>query len=269
MFEFKEGQLRALQLKSLEILKDFKSFCDQNGLSFFLCGGGCIGAVRHGGFIPWDDDVDLFMPRADYERLYKIWQDTDRYALIRTDEGKYCGQYITTLVDKTTHCIIKEQQNLTDIPRGVALDILPLDGCPDSKIKQLTQKINALLFCLYNYGTPQNHGGLVKTACKVLLALKPTEKARTKAWKRCEKRMTKYPTEQCSQVRELCSGIGYMGNIFPKEWFESAVLLPFEDTEMPVPKGYDAYLKAVFGDYMQFPPEDKRHGNHTFIELEL
>ncbi len=269
MFEFKEGQLRALQLKSLEILKDFKAFCDQNGLTFFLCGGGCIGAVRHGGFIPWDDDIDLFMPRADYERLYEIWKDTDKYALLRTDEGKYCGQYITTFVDKTTRCITKEQENLTDIPRGIALDILPLDACPDSKIKRITQKINAVLFCLYNYGAPQNHGGAVKLACKFLLALKPTEKARLKAWKKYEKRMTKYSLKDCNKVVELCSGLGYIGNEFPKEWFESTVYLPFEDTEMPLPKGYDSYLRYVFGDYMQLPPKDKRHGNHSFVELEF
>ena len=269
MFEFKEGQLRALQLKSLEILKDFKAFCDQNGLTFFMCGGGCIGAVRHGGFIPWDDDIDLFMPRKDYERLYEIWQDTDRYALLRTDGDKYCGQYITTFVDKTTRCIIKEQENLTDIPRGIALDILPLDACPKGKISRLIQKKDAILFCLYNYGAAQNHGGLVNLVCKILLALKPTKEARTKAWKKYEKRMIKYSLDKCDKVVELCSGLKYLGNEFPKEWFEKATYLPFEDTEMPLPVGYDHYLKFVFGDYMQLPPEDKRHGNHSFIELEF
>ncbi len=269
MFEFKEGQLRALQLKSLEILKDFKDFCDQNGLTFFLCGGGCIGAVRHGGFIPWDDDVDIFMPRADYEQLYALWQDTEQYALLRTDEGKYCGQYITTFVDKTTRCITKEQAKLDNIPRGIALDILPLDACPDGKLQRLAQKLNALLFCLYNYGAPENHGRLMRFGSKCLLALTPTEKARVKAWKKFEKRMTKYSPKKCSKVTELCSGFGYIGNEFPKEWFEGAVMMPFEDTEMPLPVGYDQYLRAVFGDYMELPPEEKRHGNHTFVELDF
>ncbi len=269
MFEFKEGQLRALQLKSLEILKDFKDFCDEHNLTFFICGGGCIGAVRHGGFIPWDDDVDLFMPRKDYERLYEIWRDTDRYSLLRTDSDRYCGQYIMTFVDKTTRCVIKEQQSIEGIPHGVALDILPLDGCPDNKIKRSMQKLDAMLFCLFNYGAPVNHGGFVNFGCKVLLALFPTKKSRTRMWKRCEKRMSRYAIEDCDRVTELCSGMIYMGKNYPKEWFEASILMPFEDAEMPLPIGYDNYLRSVYGDYMKLPPEEKRHGNHTFIELEL
>ena len=84
-------KLRDLQLKCLEILLYFKDFCEKHNLRFFLCGGACIGAIRHKGFIPWDDDIDVFMPREDYEKLGDLWNkyaDTERYEYCRTNKDK-------------------------------------------------------------------------------------------------------------------------------------------------------------------------------------
>ena len=78
-----QQEVRKIQLKSLEILLYFKKICDENNLTFYLCGGCCIGSVRHSGFIPWDDDIDVFMPRKDYNKLQKIWNkvaDTKKYS---------------------------------------------------------------------------------------------------------------------------------------------------------------------------------------------
>lgn len=100
--------LRSLQLKSLEILLYFKKFCESHGLTFYFCGGCCIGAIRHQGFIPWDDDIDVFMPRDDYEKLFKIWDkyaDTKRYSCCRTTREKFIGNVMTTVVDNNTEVI--------------------------------------------------------------------------------------------------------------------------------------------------------------------
>lgn len=90
--DIRAGDLRAIQLKSLELLLYFKEICDKNGLLFYFCGGCCIGALRNQGFIPWDDDIDVFMPRKDYERLPQVWAeqaDTSRYRYTRTTRDHY------------------------------------------------------------------------------------------------------------------------------------------------------------------------------------
>lgn len=73
-----DGQLRQMQLKELDALLYFKEFCDENGLLFYFCGGCCIGSLRTGGFVPWDDDIDVFMPRDDYEKLHALWKENQR-----------------------------------------------------------------------------------------------------------------------------------------------------------------------------------------------
>ena len=93
LYEFTPETLRKLQLKELDTLVYFKEFCDKNNLLFYLCGGCCIGSLRTGGFIPWDDDIDILMPRDDYEKLYKLWDNDkhERFKLLRTDEKIFTG----------------------------------------------------------------------------------------------------------------------------------------------------------------------------------
>ena len=98
-----QEDLRNLQMKSLEILIYFKNFCEDHNLKFYLCGGCCIGAIRHKGFIPWDDDIDVFMPRKDYEKLFEIWDkyaDTEMYSCNRTTEKVFIGNVMTTVTDR-------------------------------------------------------------------------------------------------------------------------------------------------------------------------
>ena len=104
LYEFTPETLRKLQLKELDTLVYFKEFCDKNNLLFYLCGGCCIGSLRTGGFIPWDDDIDILMPRDDYEKLYKLWDNDkhERFKLLRTDEKIFTGNIFTTIVDTET-----------------------------------------------------------------------------------------------------------------------------------------------------------------------
>ena len=138
-YEFSKPELRKLQKKNLELIINFKKFCEKNNLKFFLCGGGCIGAIRHNGFVPWDDDLDIFMPREDYEKLIKI-KSSENFYILRTNEKIFTGQSFTLISDKNSTLIKKEQIGIKT-PRGVSIDVFPLDGCPDSKIKQKFQII--------------------------------------------------------------------------------------------------------------------------------
>ncbi|MFQ8600840.1 MAG: phosphorylcholine transferase LicD [Oscillospiraceae bacterium] len=122
--EFTKEELRALQLKGLEMLLYFKDFCDRHGLLFYFCGGCCIGALREKGFVPWDDDVDVFMPREDYEKLGRLWNaeaDTDRYSYCRSGkEINYRNLFATVNDNATTY---QPHQADLDVCHGLMIDI--------------------------------------------------------------------------------------------------------------------------------------------------
>lgn len=267
LYEFTPETLRKLQLKELDTLVYFKEFCDKNNLLFYLCGGCCIGSLRTGGFIPWDDDIDILMPRDDYEKLYKLWDNDkhERFKLLRTDEKIFTGNIFTTIVDTETTCVKANQAHL-DIPFGIMMDIFPIDGCPKGKFKRTMQKLNAMIYSLFLAQiVPENHGGIMALGSKFLLSIVKSPKAREKKWRNAERRMSKYKISDCEYITELCEGVHSMQPEYPKEWFASAVYREFEGLQMPIPVGYDPYLKKAFGDYMKFPPEDKQKPHHDMI----
>ena len=265
-------KLKKMQHRGLEMLLYFKEICDKNGLLFYFCGGCCIGAVRNKGFIPWDDDVDVFMPRPDYEKLIQIWDsqaDTSRYSLQVTTKDRLTQNMFATICDNNTTFIKSYQANL-DINHGLALDILPLDGCPSGRLARKKQLFWALIYSLYIIGQPpRNHGRLVCAAGQVLLAIAPSKGLRYKLWKMAERKMTKYPIDKCSYITELCSGPRYMKLEYPAEIFSSAVMAEFEGYMLPIPKGYDAYLRMAFGDYMQIPPKEQQVCHHEFEMIDM
>ena len=265
--------LRKLQLKELESLVYFDEFCKKHELTYFLLGGCVIGAIRHNGFIPWDDDIDVMMPRRDYERMLRLWQQhesNERFLMLKTDGDKvFTGNSFATLVD-TSATMIKENQKDIDVPHGIVTDIFPLDGCPDSRWKRYWQYYHAMMYSLYiTEVVPSKHGGLIKFVSSVLLKLVPSRERRTKIWKKHEKKMTRYGFRTHKKCTELCAGPGYMVNEYPQEAFSEVIYHEFEGLQMPIPKGYDAYLKMAFGDYMALPPEDKQVPHHDLVALDL
>lgn len=268
----KNVDLRGLQLKNLEILKYFDLFCKKHDLKYTLCGGCCIGALRHEGFIPWDDDIDVHMFREDYEKLFKLWSkhaDKDKYKIVRTTKNDYQDTMLTQIsMNNTT--FIKNNQVDKDINHGIKLEVIPLDGAPESNFKRKIQLFNALKFYLYNRGfAPENRGKLFNIVGKILLFFRKTPNSRYKLWKRAEKNMTKYSIESSKYITELCVTWKYMKIKYPKEIFLGERLAKFEDGFYPIPYNAEKYLNMAFGDYTKLPKEEYRKPKHDAILIDL
>ena len=271
LYKFTPETLRQLQLKELETLVYFKDFCDKHGLMFCFCGGCCIGALRNKGFIPWDDDIDVFMPRCDYEKLLSLWkndQSNNRFVLLQTDDNTFTRNIFATIVDVSATCV-KDYQTDLDIPHGLVMDVFPLDGCPDG-FKRKLQKMWACIYSLYRAQiVPENHGKLLAFGSRLLLGIVPSKKLRNKFWRFAQKQMSKYDIADCDKITELCAGPHYMMNEYPKRIFEDVVYKEFEGYMMPIPKGYDEYLKIAFGDYMAQPSKEEQVPHHDVVHCDL
>lgn len=270
-YTFTPKELRRLQKKALDTLIYFKEFCDEHSLTFFFCGGCCIGSLRNKGFIPWDDDIDVFMPRDDYEKLCELWQTESkdpRFLCLRTNDDVFTGNIFATIVD-TAATTVKANQAHLDVPHGIVMDILPLDGCPTG-FKRKTQKLWAMVYSLFLAQiVPEKHGGIISLGSKVLLSVFRGKKVRDKIWRYAQNQMTKYKIEDCDYITELCSGPKYMQCEYPKEFFESVVYKEFEGYKMPLPVGYDGYLKMAFGNYMELPPKELQKPHHDLVFCDL
>lgn len=269
---YSDKELAKLQRISLDMATDFWEFCKENGLVAYMCGGGCIGALRLGGFIPWDDDLDFFMPRQDYERFLRLWPEYDKgkdYALSVSDRYYTDRNLFATLRNKKTTQIRPYQQDL-DIVHGVALDILPLDGYPDDEKLRRRQVIWAYIYSLFCAGTvPEKHGSLMKWGSRILLGVFHGQGIRYRIWSKAKKHMTRHRIRKCNGITELCSGPGYMKNWYDKVWFHTYREVPFEDRMLPIPIGADEYLRTAFGNYMELPPEEERVPGHDCVFVDL
>lgn len=273
MSDIKETPIRDIQNKMLEILVYFDKFCKENGLKYVLCGGTCLGAVRHQGFIPWDDDVDVFMLREDYEKLQSLWEknaDTERYSCVRSNENINIHHSATEIKDNNTTFINRHSVD-SDINHGLMIDVIPIDGIPASGFRRILQMIDSMIYCCFNFQRlPDHKGKLIYYATKIALGVFKSPKIRYKIWKGAERRLAKYGTKNCDLVASLGEGASIMRMRFPTEWMTNPKYLDFEGYSLPVPSDTHRYLEISFGDYMQLPDEADRVARHNavFIDLE-
>lgn len=264
--------LRQLQMKLLEIFIYFRMICEKNNLTYWCGGGTMLGAVRHKGFIPWDDDLDVFLPREDYEKLCQIWDrvaDTDHYALVRTDKNHNYHHTAMNLVDLKTTYIPKHSIN-EDNKFGIYIDVIPFEGCPKSKVKQVLQIYHSIMYSVYNVQRlPDNQGLLLKLPTKLLLGLVKDQDRRYRIWKKHEAKMIQYPFRTSNFVKETITSFKGLFRVFNKEIFDT-IDVEFENIMVKIPAGYDYYMKQIYGDYMNIPPIEtmnSRYGTVSFINL--
>ena len=263
----KRMTLEEVKQVELEALKYLKKVCKKNNLTYFLCGGTLLGAVRHQGFIPWDDDIDVALPRIDYMKLLKIIEDNGEYKILSPyNDNKYYF-FFTKMVDKRTILIEKGSPKINKL--GVNIDIYPLDGLPFKEPERFLNLIRRefinFFFSRRDLYYTSNTG--LKRLLKIFLYFPKHIYLSKINWSKRKKNvlslMEKYDFDKSKKVTFTLPRYGTK-EIFDKEVFYKTVDVKFEGEYFSAPIGYDKYLSSLYCDYMKLPSEDKRKSHHYF-----
>ena len=266
-----ELTLKELQQVSLDILKDVHTFCEANHIQYSIAYGTLIGALRHKGFIPWDDDVDIVMPRPDFERFCKTYQSNNNMRMIYYGNDRTALAAFARVVEcEKTH--YQTERPWTEQRSGVWIDIFPLDGVANQdEYSKRYERLKRISWYVYKFRRQNHH--IVPTDS--LWSKTKTKVARIigfNGWlpyvllKYIVSKMTIYKYEDYDFYGQMsCLDDGPI--MFSKKDFKDTVLLDFEDTKFRVMSGYDKVLHQLYGDYMQMPPEDKRIPKQYWIKF--
>lgn len=257
-----------IQKVALEILKKVTAICEAQNFRYTLAFGTLIGAIRHHGFIPWDDDIDIMMPRQDYEKLltYLVNNPIEH---LKVFNHKYYSKHplgISRICDMRYKI---EESNFIDADMGIFIDLYPLDGLANEyedakKAFQYTDKSRADLLRLISKKAPKLHWQMLFTdfryfasAIKLrMLGLpyiqrKLEKEARSKDFN--DYKYVGVPNWNWAQI------------VFQRDWFDNFVRVRFENAEFNIIMQYDAMLREEYGDYMKLPPPEKRIYHHQYI----
>ena len=245
----------------LSMLKDLDAVCRRHGIRYQLFSGTALGAVRHHGFIPWDDDLDVIMLREDYERFLSAAEsdlDASVYFVQRELSAHWPMQF-SKLRRNGTACMEKSRPRDSKMHQGVYVDIFPCDDAAKSPLIRRLQYLSSRIVvakCLDARGYETD--SLLKKCFMLVCRLLPLALLR----RFCVKRRP-----SSSMVHTFfAAGSKYEKNVFERAWFTESVSLPFEDGEYPVSAHYDALLTKLYGDYHRIPsPEERKVKEHLAI----
>lgn len=266
--------LRKVQLVQLEICKEIDRICRLNHISYFLDSGSVLGAVRHKGFIPWDDDLDLGMFYQEYRKFIEAAsRDLDpKYRLIEWNSDPDYGQPMLKVIKRGT--VYKELKRFDHGEQGIWVDVfayypLPEDRKEQDRFFRLLKPVRAIIRLKSHYKTWVSFEGIDR---KIWLKNLPLRfiglfLPRKALIRRFEKLCGRYAGTETGKI--FCCGIerDYHSVVFDRELFASTAELPFEDTVLPVPGRYREYLTRYYGNYMELPPEEKRLTGHLITQV--
>ncbi len=261
--------LRQLQLTQLDILTDIDKFCAEYNLRYSLYAGTLLGAVRHKGFIPWDDDLDICMPREDYDKFISLWQNESPAGYIL--QNKESSPNFTpsfTKIRKEHTAFVQQGEENANYHLGIFVDIFPIDRMPNGKLKRLIFTYRCMKYQLFTREFVPPKGSFAEKAVSaVLLAMYPTEK-RMEA----RKKLLKKITQQNNNKNCECVAIEIMSTIrqpLPADLFGGLVRLNFESGKFFCFKDWDRYLTIKYGNYMTPPPESEREWKHHPVLIDF
>lgn len=244
-----------------EILDVIHQVCTEHGLRYSLAYGSLIGAVRHKGFIPWDDDIDIMMPREDYEKLLAVWDQSapKGYILQNTRTDSDFTQNFTKIRKDHTAFLQDEAERTKHYHKGIFVDIFPGDRVPSGKIGRRIQYIACAVNLLYSRGHTSGSGGMVGEVEKILLKA-PKEKYSVRR-ERAEKKIRSWNGDESLQY-VFPSTIRSSRKYYPANLFENVKAIEFNGKQYMCVADADSTLRVEYGDYMQLPPEEDRVWKH-------
>ncbi len=271
---YEPEELAHLQNLELEMLKDFIEVCEEHNLTYFGFAGTGIGALRHQGFIPWDDDIDLSLPRKDFEELLRIFKEekSDKYYVLNQDTYDTYPLGTTRLCLKGT-TFIEEAVKELDYPFGIFLDLYALDNAADGWIPYHFQMLRAWfigkLAILNEIPRPNAHvhgvvGKIVLTGCVAFHHIMKFFHVSTKKLiRKREKANQKYNNKDTKRIAYFCDPLPHT-NTFSKEDIYPLRPLPYAGMTLMFPNHLEKLLTKMYGDYMQVPPVEKRQTHYPY-----
>ncbi len=271
MLRGNELSIKETQMVSLEILHTIAEICEKKGFRYALIYGTLIGAVRHHDYIPWDDDVDIMMPRPDYDKLLDYLRvHISEYPNLKMFNREECREYpymITRISDDRYEIVMRNEK---PFGMGVFIDIYPYDGLGQTKEEAVKYGLRGDRMSSLCYQATREHFAIETTTSLIRKIIKFPVYVFSKM---IGKEYFQNKLEKLARVKDYDSS-EYIGcviwlswgekDIFPRKWFDETIKMPFGKYEFRVPKEYDKVLRHEYGDYMQLPPEKDRIGHHYF-----
>lgn len=267
-------ELRDLQFAEIEILKVFVKICERNGLQYYIIGGTLLGAIRHGGFIPWDDDIDIAMPRKDYEKLIELLKEqlSEPYSFLHYTICENYREYSLKIIHKNIYCY-EDKLDVEKSKTNLWIDILPLDAVPNNKfvyaIFKMTVYLWKALLSFKNIDTIKNNKKrpLFERLLIKFAQIVPVKRVISRNF---VMNALDYTIKSCDYETSYNVG-SFMGayrfrEVVPKKYFGVSSKCDFEGMQLIAPEKIDDYLHHIYGDYMKLPPEDKRCGHIVKVE---
>lgn len=263
--------MQQTQAISLEILRTVADICEEQNLRYALIYGTLIGAIRHHDYIPWDDDVDIMMPRPDYDKLLAYLDDhISEYPNLKVFNRQTCKDYPYMITRISDDRYVIEMENEKPYGMGVFIDIYPYDGLGVTKEEAVRYGLKGDRLSSLCYQASRDHFAMETTTSPLRKLLKFPVYLIAKL---CGKDFFQKKLEKLARVKDYDTS-EYVGcviwlswgekDIFPRKWFDETIMMPFGKYSFRVPKEYDAVLRHEYGDYMQLPPEKDRIGHHFY-----